>query len=73
MITKLQKTSPSSKRYIAREYDVLERAICKIWKDDSNKQWTSFCQMLARKTSFWSKTGQSKPSEDTLYEWLDAM
>jgi Tc5 transposase DNA-binding domain len=74
VIAKLQRNDAPSKRALAREYDVSEGAIRKIWNERQTiQQRTAMMSDTARKNSFRSTVGRFQPVEDALYEWLESM
>ncbi|CAL8108706.1 unnamed protein product [Calicophoron daubneyi] len=74
IITKLQKTNAPSKRAIAREYDVSENAIRKIWnKRTAIKERTAQMSVSKLDTSFRASSGKFQEIEDVLYHWIETM
>ena len=74
VIGKLRKPNPPSKRSLAREYDIDEKAIRKIWsKKDEIEQHSSLITAEARASKFRHSHGQFPQIEDQLFTWIDAM
>jgi len=68
IIAKLSKTNAASKRAIAREYDVSEGAIRKVW--DKREQILERYALMsdeAKKKTFRSSIGRFTELEDMLY------
>jgi hypothetical protein len=74
IIAKLSKTDATSKRAIAREYDVSEGAIRKVW-DKREQILERFALMSdeAKEKTFGSSVGRFTELEDMLYIWIDNM
>ncbi|CAK9238636.1 unnamed protein product [Sphagnum troendelagicum] len=74
IIAKLSKTNAASKRAIAREYDVSEGAIRKVW-DKQEQILERFALMSdeAKEKTFRSSVGRFTELEDMLYIWIDSM
>ncbi|CAM6028739.1 unnamed protein product [Sphagnum balticum] len=74
IIVKLSKTDAPIKRVIAREYDVSERAIKKVWD-----KWGQILERSAlisdetKEKTFRSFVGHFIELEDMLYIWIDNM
>jgi hypothetical protein len=71
---KLSKTDVPNKRVIAREYDVSEGAIRKVW--DKREQILDRSALMsdeAKKKTFRSSIGRFTELEDMLYIWIDSM
>ena len=74
IIAKLSKTDAHSKRAIAREYDVSEGAIRKVW--DKREQILERYALMSdegKEKTFWSFVGRFTELEDMLYIWIDSM
>jgi hypothetical protein len=74
IIAKLSKTNVPSKRAIAREYDVTEGAIKKVW--DKQEQILERSALMSDETKekiFRSSVGRFTKLEDMLYIWIDNM
>jgi hypothetical protein len=72
IIARLSKTDAASKRAIAREYDVNEGAIRKVW--DKRKQILERSALMsdeAKEKTFRSSIGRFTELEDMLYIWID--
>jgi hypothetical protein len=74
IISKLSKTNPPSKRALAREYDVSEGAIRKVWeKRDSILERFALLSEEAKQKTFRASVGRFIELEDMLYIWIDSM
>jgi hypothetical protein len=74
IISKLSKTNPPSKCALAREYDVSEGAIRKVWeKRDSILERSALLSEKAKQKTFRASVGQFIELEDMLYIWIDSM
>jgi hypothetical protein len=74
IISKLSKTNPPSKRVLAREYDVSEVAIRKVWeKRDSILERSALLSEEAKQKTFRTSVGRFIKLEDMLYIWIDSM
>ncbi len=74
IISKLSKTNPPSKRALAREYDVSESTIRKVWeKRDSILEWSTLLSEEAKQKTFRASIGRFTELEDMLYIWIDSM
>ncbi len=74
IISKLSKTDPPSKRALAREYDVSEGAIWKVWeKQDSILERSALLSKEAKQKTFRASVGRFTELEDMLYIWIDSM
>jgi hypothetical protein len=74
IIAKLSKTNAASKRAIAREYDVSEGAIRKVWdKREQILERSALMSDEAKKKTFRSSIGRFTELEDMLYIWIDSM
>jgi len=74
IIAKLSKTDPPSKRAIAREYDVSERAIRKVW--DKREQILERFALMSnevKEKTFRSFIGHFTELEDMFYIWIENM
>ncbi len=65
IISKLNKTNALSKRALAREYNVSEGAIWKVWER------SALLSEEAKERTFWASVGQFTKLEDILYIWID--
>jgi hypothetical protein len=74
IIAKLNKTDVASKRAIAREYDVSEGAIRKVWdKREQILEQSALMSDEAKEKTFRSFVGRFTELEDMLYIWIDSM
>ena len=74
IIAKLSKTDARSKRAIAREYDVSEGAIRKVWeKREQILERSALMSDEAKEKIFRSCVGRFTEIEDMLYIWIDSM
>jgi hypothetical protein len=74
IIAKLSKTNAPSKRAIAREYDVTEGAIRKVWdKREQILERFAIMSNEAKEKTFRSSVGRFTKLEDVLYIWIDSM
>jgi len=74
IISKLSKTNPPSKRALAREYDVNEGAIRKVWeKRDSILEQSALLFEEAKQKTFRASVGRFTELEDMLYIWIDSI
>ena len=74
IIAKLSKTDAHSKRAIAREYDVSEGAIRKVWdKREQILERSALMSDEAKEKTFRSSVGRFTELEDMLYIWIDSM
>jgi len=74
IIHKLKSPTPPSKRSLAREYHVDEKAIRRIWENrDKIEQRALSMSIEKRATTFRASLGHFSPVEDRLYLWMDAM
>jgi hypothetical protein len=71
IIVKLSKTDAPSKKAIAREYDVNEGTIRKVW--DKREQILALMFDEAKEKTFQSSIGRFTKLEDMLYIWIDSM
>ncbi|CAM6062574.1 unnamed protein product [Sphagnum tenellum] len=74
IIATLSKTDAPSKKAIAREYDVNEGAIKKVW--DKREQFLERYALMsneAKEETFQSSIGHFTKLEDMLYIWIDNM
>jgi len=70
IIAKLSKTNAPSKRAIAREYDVSEGAIRKVWdKQEQILERSALMSDEAKEKTFRSSIGHFTELEDMLYIW----
>jgi len=68
IISKLSKTNPPSKRTLAREYDVSEGAIWKVWeKGDSILERSALLSEETKQKTFRALVGQFTKLENMLY------
>jgi hypothetical protein len=71
---KLSKTNAASKRAIAREYDVNEGAIRKVWdKREQILERSALMSNEAKEKTFRSSIGRFTELEDMFYIWIDSM
>jgi hypothetical protein len=74
LICKLSLQPPPSKRSLAREYGVDEKAIRKIWNNRAEiEERSALMTVEARSNTFCASVGQFKEVEDCLFIWIDAM
>ena len=74
IIAKLSKTNAPSKRALAREYDINEGAIRKMWdKREEILERSSKMSLEAKEKTFRSSIGRFTHLEDLLYIWVDTM
>jgi hypothetical protein len=74
IIAKLSKTDAPSKRAIAREYDVSEGAIRKVWdKWEQILERSALMSDEVKKKTFQSFVGCFIELGDMLYIWIDSM
>jgi len=74
VISKLSQPNPPSKRSIARQYDVSETAIRKVWsKREEIRKRSSLMSEEAKKKTFRASVGRFTELEDKLYLWIDSM
>jgi hypothetical protein len=74
IISKLRKHNPPSKRSLAREYNVDEKAIRRIWENRAEiEQRSSLMSAAQRATTFRAAVGHFPELEDRLYIWIDTM
>jgi hypothetical protein len=74
IISKLSKTNPPSKHALAREYNVSEGAIRKVWeKRDSILERSALLSEKAKQKTFRASVGRFTKLEDMLYIWIDSM
>jgi hypothetical protein len=74
IIVKLSKTDAPSKKAIAREYDVSEGAIRKVWdKREQILKRSALMSYEAKEKAFRSSIGRFTKLEDMLYIWIDSM
>jgi len=74
IISKLSKPNPPSKHSIAREYNVDEKAVRRIWENRANiEQRSSTMSAAQQATTFRASTGQFSEIEARLYSWIEAM
>jgi hypothetical protein len=74
IISKLNKTNPPSKRALAREYDVSEGTIRKVWeKRNSILERSALLSEEVKQKTFRASVGRSTELEDMLYIWIDNM
>jgi hypothetical protein len=74
IISKLSKMNPPSKRALAREYDVSEGDIWKVWekRDSILERFVLLFEETKQKT-FRALVGRFTELEDMLYIWIDSM
>jgi hypothetical protein len=74
IIRKLSRPNPPSKRSLAREYNINEKAVRKIWsKKDDIEQRSSLMTAEARASTFRHSKGHFPQIEDQLFIWIDSM
>lgn len=74
IIAKLSKTDAPSKRVIAREYDVSEGAIRKVWsKREKILERSALMSDEVKEKTFRSSVGRFTELEDMLYIWIESM
>jgi hypothetical protein len=74
IIRKLSKPNPPSKHSLAREYNINEKAVRKIWsKKDEIEQRSSMMTAEARASTFRRSKGYFPQIEDQLFTLIDAM
>ena len=74
IIAKLQKINSPSKRSLAREYDVSEGAIRKVWENrDKILERTALMSEKSKQNTFRASVGHFTELEDMLYIWVDSM
>jgi hypothetical protein len=74
IIAKLNKTDAPSKRAIAREYNVNEGTIRKVWdKREQILERSALMSDEAKEKTFRSSVGHFTELEDMLYIWIDSM
>ena len=74
IIRKLSKPNAPSKCSVAREYNINEKAVRKIWsKKDEIEQRSSLMTAEARASTFRHSKGHFPQIEDQLFTWIDAM
>jgi hypothetical protein len=74
IIAKLNKTAAPNKRAIAREYDVSEGAIRKVWdKREQILEQSALMSDEAKEKIFRSFVGRFTELEDMLYIWIDSI
>ncbi len=74
IIAKLSKTDAASKRAMAREYDVSERAIRKVWdKWEQILERYALMSNEAKEKTFQSSIGRFTELEDMIYIWINNM
>jgi len=74
IIAKLSKTDAPDKRAIAREYDVSEGAIKKVWdKQDQILERFALMSDEVKEKTIRSSIGHFTELEDMLYIWIDNM
>ena len=74
IISLLRQPNPASKRSIARQYEVSEAAIRKVWlnREDICKR-SALMSEEAKKKKFRASVGKYTELEDQLYLWIDSM
>ena len=74
IISLLRQPNPASKRSIARQYEVSEAAIRKVWlnREDICKR-SALMSEEAKKKKFRASMGKYTELEDQLYLWIDSM
>ena len=74
IIAKLSKTSPPSKRAIAREYNVTDTSVGKIWLNcEAIQERSALFTEEDKKKTYRASIGRHKELEDTLFAWIENM
>ena len=74
VISKLNQPNPPSKRSIARQYEVSETAIRKIWLNRENiRKRSALMSEETKKKKLRASVGRFTELEDKLYLWIDSM
>jgi len=74
IMAKLSKTDAPNKRARAREYNVNEGAIRKVWdKWEQILERSALMSNEAKEKTFWSFVGHFTELKDMLYNWIDNM
>jgi hypothetical protein len=74
IILKLNKTNAPSKRALAREYNINEGAIRKVWDNhEAILEWSALLSKEAKERTFRPSIGQFIELEDMLYIWTNSM
>ena len=74
VISRLSKPNPPSKRSVARQYEVSEAAIRKVWsKCEVIRKRSALMSEEAKKKTFRAFVGRFTKLEDKLYLWIDSM
>ena len=74
IISRLQRSNPPSKRAIAREYNIGESAIRKLWNQrESVLQRTQDIPDSSRASVFCGTQAWFPELEDRLHTWIDTM
>jgi hypothetical protein len=74
IISKLSKTNAPSKRALAREYNVSEGAIRKVWDNrEAILEQSALLSEEAKERTFRASVGRFTKLEDMLYIWIDNM
>lgn len=74
IISKLSKTTAFSKRAIAREYEVSEGAIRKIWLNrEAIQERSALLTQETKEKTFRASVGRFTELENMLYVWIDSM
>ena len=72
--SRLSKQNPSSKKSIARQYEVSEVAIRKVWsKREVIHKSSALMSEEVKKKTFRASISRFKELEDKLYLWIDSM
>ena len=73
-ICKLRKPNPPSKRSLAREYGVSEKAIRKTWENRvAIEQRSSLMSVETKAKTFCASVGHFSELEDKLYIWIETV
>ena len=74
VISRLSKPNPSSKRNIARQYEVSEAAIRKVWSNrEGIRKRSALMSEETKKKTFRASVGRFTELEDKLFLWIDSM
>jgi hypothetical protein len=74
IISKLSKTNAPSKRVLAREYNVSEGAIRKVWDNqEAILEWFALLSKEAKERTFQASVGRFTELENMFYIWIDNM
>ncbi len=74
IILKLSKTNASSKRALAREYNISESAIQKVWDNwEAILERSALLSEEAKESTFRASVGRFTKLEDMFYIWINNM